>query len=115
MDNNEFDKYVQYVIAQVGEGNHSKDEIKEDLSSRGLSHEEVDEVVDEAFNKGSESEDEARKGKSLLIIMKMAIPILMCILMWLSGLSIIKSCSFSIIIGSLFSLIRVKFLKKKFK
>ena len=49
MDNNDFDKYVQYVIAQVGEGNHSKDEMKQDLLSRGLSNNDVDAIIEVAF------------------------------------------------------------------
>ena len=61
MDNNDFDKYVQYVIAQVGEGNHSKDEMKEDLLSRGLSNEDVDDIIKEAYALGMEAENEVRK------------------------------------------------------
>ena len=84
MDNNDFDKYVQYVIAQVGEGNHSKDEMKEDFLSRGLSNEDVDDIIKEAYALGMEAENEMRKEMSLSLIINLVFPIAMCILLWLS-------------------------------
>lgn len=41
MENHELDKYVEYVLAQVGEGRHTKEDIKIDLHERGLSDAEV--------------------------------------------------------------------------
>lgn len=41
MDNYNFDKYVQYVIAQVDKSNHAKDEMKEDLLSCLLSNQRI--------------------------------------------------------------------------
>ena len=114
MDNNDFDKYVQYVIAQVGEGNHTKDEMKEHLLSRGLSQEEVDEIVNEAFYLGREAEEEGKKQMSVALIASLAFPVVMCILLWIAGASIIKSCSFAIIVGGIVALVRVKLLKNKF-
>lgn len=116
MDNNDFDKYVQYVIAQVGEGNHSKDEMKEDLLSRGLSsNEDVDDIIKEAYALGMEAENEVRKEMSLSLIINLVFPIAMCILLWIAGASIIKSGSFAIIIGGVIAFVRIRILKKKFK
>ena len=115
MDNNDFDKYVQYVIAQVGEGNHSKDEMKEDLLSRGLSNEDVDDIIKEAYALGMEAENEVRKEISLSLIINLVFPIAMCILLWIAGASIIKSCSFAMIIGGVIAFVRIRILKKKFK
>lgn len=89
MDNNDFDKYVQYVIAQVGEGNHSKDEMKEDLLSRGLSNEDVDDIIKEAYALSMEAENEMRKEMSLSLIINLVFPIAMCILLWIAGASVL--------------------------
>lgn len=115
MDNNDFDKYVQYVIAQVGEGNHSKDEMKEDLLSRGLSNEDVDDIIKEAYALGMEAENEMRKEMSLSLIINLVFPIAMCILLWIARASIIKSGSFAMIIGGIIAFVRIRILKKKFK
>lgn len=115
MDNNDFDKYVQYVIAQVGEGNHSKDEMKEDFLSRGLSNEDVDDIIKEAYALGMEAENEMRKEMSLSLIINLVFPIAMCILLWIAGASIIKSGSFAMIIGGIIAFVRIRILKKKFK
>lgn len=114
MDNNDFDKYVQYVIAQVGEGNHSKDEMKQDLLSRGLSNNDVDAIIEVAFTLGRETENKTRTEISLSLIINLVFPIIMCILLWIAGVSIIKSSFFAMIIGGIIAFVRVNLLKKKF-
>ena len=114
MDNNDFDKYVQYVIAQVGEGNHSKDEMKQDLLSRGLSNNDVDAIIEVAFTLGRETENKTRTEIPLSLIINLVFPIIMCILLWIAGVSIIKSSFFAMIIGGIIAFVRVNLLKKKF-
>lgn len=114
MYNNDFDKYVQYVIAQVGEGNHSKDEMKQDLLSRGLSNNDVDAIIEVAFTLGRETENKTRTEIPLSLIINLVFPIIMCILLWIAGVSIIKSSFFAMIIGGIIAFVRVNLLKKKF-
>lgn len=115
MENNEFDKYMKYVIAQVGEGNHSKDEMKEDLLSRGLSNEDADKIIKCAYALGMKAENEKRIKMSLSLIINLAPPIAMCILLWIAGASIIHSCSFGMVIGGIIAFVRIQMQKKKFK
>lgn len=114
MENRELDKFVEYVLAQVGEGQHTKEDIEQDLVERGLSEAEVKYVLDVAWQIGAEYESEI-KGyslKSLAIILSFYI--FVCVILWLTGRSFIESCSFGAIIGGVIALIRLLLHKKKF-
>lgn len=54
----DIDKYVDYVLAQVSEGGHSKKEIEEDLKERGLSDEEIKSVIQLAWMEGKDVEED---------------------------------------------------------
>lgn len=115
MEDHKLDKYVEYILAQVGEGRHTKEDIKMDLHDRGLSDAEIKEVLDAAWKIGSEAENEIRKYSFKSLILKIFFYICMCIILYLMGHSIIKSFSFGVVICGFIVLIRLLFHKKKFQ
>ena len=46
----DLDKYIEYVIAQVGEGGHTRNELVDDLKERGLNDDEIGENWDTLIN-----------------------------------------------------------------
>lgn len=56
----DLDKYIDYVIAQVAEGGHSKEEIISDLKDRGLNEQEINEVMRTAWMEGEQIEETGR-------------------------------------------------------
>lgn len=115
MENRELDKYVEYVLAQVGEGQHTKEDIKKDLHERGLTDAEIKEVLDMAWEIGTEFENETRGSFLKSIAINLCFYVFMCFILYLTGHSIIKSCSFGAIIGGIMALIRLFIRKKKFR
>lgn len=81
MENHELDKYVEYVLAQVGEGQHTKEDIKIDLQERGLSDAEIKEVLDIAWEIGTEFENETRRSSFKSITIILCFYIFMCLIL----------------------------------
>lgn len=115
MDNQKFDKYVEYVLAQVGEGRHTKEDIKMDLHERGLSDAEINEVLDVAWRAGAKVENEAKETFLKTLPVLLCVPVFMCVILYFAGLNIFESCSFYVVIGGIIALIGVLFHKKKFR
>lgn len=115
MENHELDKYVEYVLAQVGEGRHTKEDIKIDLHERGLSDAEVKEVLDVAWEIGTEFENGTRGSSLKSIVIILCFYVFMCLILYLTGHSIIEFCSFGAVIGGIIALIRLFLRKRKFR
>ncbi len=115
MENRELDKYVEYVLAQVGEGQHAKEDIEMDLRERGLSDAEIKDVLDMAWEIGAKFENETRGNVMKSLTIRLCFFVLMCVILYLAGLSIIESFSFWAVIGGIIVLISVFSHKKKFK
>lgn len=110
----DLEKYICYTIAQIGEGNHKKTEMVDDLRNRGLSNEEIEAVLDIAFSRGQRLEEE-QEFKAVANVLWMLSPsILMCFLLWMYGCDVITSGSFGTLIGGLIYLVKRKLQHKRF-
>ena len=112
MENQKLDKYIEYVLAQIGEGQHTKAEIISDLQERGLSESEIKEVLDASWTVGAKLENEARNNSLIGIIASLGLPILMLVLLWLTGHSVLQSFSFASVVGGVIVFISILFHKK---
>lgn len=108
------DKYVEYVIAQIGEGNHSYKDIVEDLKERGLSDSEISEVLQLANYEGNRIENEQVKFGVVYLLKFCILPLLILILYLIEGINFFGSHSFRILLGVTIAFVYVIFRKKKF-
>ena len=108
------DKFIEYVLAQVGEGTHSKGEVIEDLKERGLSEEEIDYVMQNAWSIGNELEGEQKKFGIIQICIGFLIPIVVIFFIWINGGNIFSSRSFFFILMGFAFIIYILFKKRKF-
>ena len=111
----DINKYIEYVIAQVGEGTHKRSDVIEDLKERGLSEEEVEYVMQNAWSLGQELESEQKKERIKQVCIGILIPIAVICLIWLSGGNVFSSRSFFYILMSFAYIIFIFFKKSKFK
>lgn len=110
----DLDKYVEYVIAQVGEGGHSKNELAEDLKERGLNDNEIKQVLDIAWIEGSRREDDAKQQISIgLFSTIILLPLILFTILLLVG--DFGRHTFILLIGGVIALLSVIFARKRFK
>lgn len=110
----DLDKYIEYVIAQVGEGGHTRNELVDDLKERGLNDDEIEHVLNLAWSEGSRREDEAKQivGMSLLST-RILLPLVLFILLLLAGS--FGKYTFVWLIGGVIALVSLLFARKRFK
>jgi hypothetical protein len=111
------DKYIEYVLAQVLEGGHTKEEVEEDLLERGLLPEEVDYVMQGAWSEGQEIEKSSKDNVINYLLVACSIPLAFIILNSIAGIFPMFSLKFLLIILGLLvtSLYTIFTLKKKIK
>lgn len=108
------DKYIEYVIAQVGEGGHTRDELAEDLKERGLNDAEIKQVLDLAWNEGRRREDEAIHSVGFNILStRILLPLVLFILLLLAGG--FGKYTLAWLIGGVVALVSLFFVRKRFK
>ena len=110
----DLDKYVEYVIAQVGEGGHSKDELAEDLKERGLNDNEIKQVLDIAWSEGGRREDEAKQEIAMWgLSTRVLLPLILFVIFLIAGGFGVHT--FIWLIGGVVILLSVLFARKRFK
>ena len=110
----DLDKYVEYVIAQVGEGGHSKEDLAEDLKERGLNDNEILQVLDIAWREGGRREDETKQQISLWILStRVLLPLILFVILLIVGG--FGRYTFIWLIGGVITLLSVLFARKRFK
>ena len=110
----DLDKYVEYVIAQVSEGGHSKEELAEDLRGRGLHDDEIRQVLDVAWSEGSRREDEIKQQIGIEILStKVLLPLILFVILLIAG--VFGKYTFIWLIGGVIALVSVLFAHKRFK
>lgn len=109
------DKYVEYVIAQVGEGGHTRDEMVQDLKERGLNDNEIENVLNLAWAEGQEIEDEIKGASILNIVLSMGIPVIIVVLLLIDGRNLLSIRSLWYIFFGIIAVIIVLFRKQRFK
>lgn len=107
------DKYIEYVIAQVGEGGHTRSELAEDLKERGLNNNEIEQVLDIAWSEGRRREDFSQNAIIEKIIKRMLLPVVIFVCILLAGG--FGRHTLVWIIGGIFAIISVLLSRKRFK
>jgi len=110
----DIDKYVQYVIAQIGEAAHTFEDIKEDLKERGLSDSDISDIMDIANREGCIIESVHDELMIVRFIKLSILPCLIIIMYIINGENILNSSFFWILFFASIRLVWVLFRKRKF-
>ena len=108
------EKYVQYVLSQVVEGNHTKVEVIDDLRERGLTEEEVNYVISRSWEEGKRLEKSSRSNFIVYVLSILIILLLITILLLINGSKLIEIHSFWMLLGGLVTIVIYVFRKKMF-
>lgn len=111
----DLNNYVDYVISQVGEGCHTKEEMIEDLQERGLDKEEIVYVLDIAWKEGQSIEKGITKYVILYFFISLFIPLLLIIFYICGLIQEIRLSNILLVIGSFIMFIIFILRKRKFK